>query len=137
MVLIGAASYFPEKARKVFRARDPESATEEYWEYMRQHHHSDEQIVMLLSHFHGFKDSYDDMNFTPPLLSTITARTLIVYGDRDDLFPVEMATEIHGAIPRSYLWIVPNGGHYPVFGEYLAPFLTTTRQFLQGEWETH
>jgi hypothetical protein len=37
------------------------------------------------------KDSYDDMNFTPPSLSRITAATLIVCGDRDPLYPIEMA----------------------------------------------
>lgn len=40
------------------------------------------------------KDSYDDMNFTPASLARITASTLIVYGDRDPLYPVEMAVEM-------------------------------------------
>jgi len=56
----------------------------------------------------ALKDSYDDMNFTPPYLSTITARTLIIYGDRDPLYPVKIALEMYTAIHRSYLWIVPN-----------------------------
>jgi pimeloyl-ACP methyl ester carboxylesterase len=60
------------------------------------------------------KDSYDDMNFTPPVLARITASTLIVYGDRDFLDPVEMAVEMSrhtrfGALDRAH------GGHGPVF----------------------
>ncbi len=43
---------------------------------------------MLHRQFHDFKDSYEDMNFTGPLLSTIRARTLIIHGDRDSLFDV-------------------------------------------------
>ena len=65
----------------------------------------------------ALKDSYDDMTFTPPYLSTITARTLIVHGDRDPLYPVNLAFEMYAAIPRSYLWVVPNGGHGPIFGD--------------------
>jgi pimeloyl-ACP methyl ester carboxylesterase len=42
--------------------------------------------AILQEQFHSFKDSYDDMNFTRPFLSTITARTLIVHGDRDPFF---------------------------------------------------
>jgi pimeloyl-ACP methyl ester carboxylesterase len=135
MVLIGAASYFPEQARKAMLRQNPESMSEERWALMRRRHFSDEQILMLQSHFYGFKDSYEDMNFTRPLLSTITARTLIIYGDRDDFFPVEIATEIYDAIPRSYLWVVPNGTHIPIFGDTLPFFVKTTREFLRGDWK--
>jgi hypothetical protein len=57
----------------------------------RRHKHGDEQIVALWDWARGMSDSYDDMNFTPASLSKITASTLIVYGDRDPLYPVEMA----------------------------------------------
>lgn len=57
------------------------------------------------------------MNFTPPYLSAIQARTLIVQGDRDPLYPVELSIEMAKAIPHSALWIVPNSGHGPVLGE--------------------
>jgi pimeloyl-ACP methyl ester carboxylesterase len=55
------------------------------------------------------------MNFTSAVLSTITASTMIIYGDRDPLYPVEIALEMYRAIPKSALWIVPNGGHGPIF----------------------
>jgi pimeloyl-ACP methyl ester carboxylesterase len=69
------------------------------------------------------------MNFTPPLLNTITASTLIVYGDRDFLYPIEMAVEMYRAIPRAALWVVPNGGHGPVFLDAAAQFTQTVRDF--------
>ena len=50
----------------------------------------------------AMKDSFDDVNFTPPLLSTITARTILVHGDRD-FYPVHIALEMYKAIPNSYL----------------------------------
>lgn len=59
-------------------------------------------------------------------LSVITARSLIVRGDRDPLYPVELAVELYRAIPGSVLWVVPNGGHIPIFGDQAGPFVTTT-----------
>jgi pimeloyl-ACP methyl ester carboxylesterase len=75
------------------------------------------------------------MNFTEPYLATITARTLIVHGDRDEIFPVDIPFQMYRAIPRSYLWIVPNGGHIPIFGKSAGIFQDKALAFLRGEWE--
>jgi len=136
MVLIGATSYFPEDARQVMRESAVENLNEEAWNRMRQrHYHGDEQIRMLFTQFHRFKDNYDDMNFTKADLSTIIAKTLIVHGDRDRFFPVAIPAEMYDAIPQSYLWIVPYGSHVPIFGNWLVSFVETTGQFLRGDWE--
>jgi pimeloyl-ACP methyl ester carboxylesterase len=141
MTLVSAAHYFPEQTRAVMRQVTPEGHTDEEWEFMRRRHrHGDEQIRALWRMTNAFKDSYDDMNFTPPYLSTITARTLIVHGDRDPLYPVQIAMEMHAAIPNSHLWVIPNGGHGPIFGEHTGSGETTTRfaetavAFLRGDW---
>ena len=137
MVLVSATPYFPEQARSIMRQLTPENRSDEEWQQMRQwHKHGDEQIRKLWTQMNALKDSYDDMNFTPPYLSTIEARTLIVHGDRDPLYPVSLATEMYAAIPRSYLWIVPNGGHGPIFGDLAARFVETSLTFLRGEWES-
>ena len=70
------------------------------------------------------------MNFTPSTPAAITARTLIVHGDRDPLYPVEQAVELFRAIPDASLCVVPNGGHGPIFGEQAAPFVKTATAFL-------
>jgi pimeloyl-ACP methyl ester carboxylesterase len=75
------------------------------------------------------------VNFTPPYLATISAETLIVFGDRDPLYPVSLAFELHAAIPGSYLWVVPNGGHAPVFGDGAARFAEAATAFLRGAWK--
>lgn len=72
------------------------------------------------------------MNFTPPYLSTVQARTLIVQGDRDPLYPVELSLEMAKAIPQSSLWIVPNSGHGPVLGAKWLEFLQVAAEFLAG-----
>ena len=102
---------------------------------MRQRHkYGEAQLQQLFSMARGLADSYDDVNFTPPYLSTIAAETLIVFGDRDPLYPVSLALELRRAIPRSYLWVVPNGGHGPVFGALAPQFRETALAFLRGEW---
>ena len=73
------------------------------------------------------------MNFTPPYLGTITARTLIVHSDRDPLFPLNIPLEMHRAIRGSALWIVPYGGHIPIFGAHAREFLDIAIPFLRGE----
>jgi len=132
MVLVSATSYFPAQARPLMRAY-PDSLTEKDWETMRKRHPGGEtQIKAILASTASFADSYDDMNFTPPYLATIKARTLIVQGDRDPLYPVEISVEMAKAIPRSSLWIIPNGGHGPIGGERWPEFLKTASSFLRG-----
>jgi pimeloyl-ACP methyl ester carboxylesterase len=56
---------------------------------------------------------------------------LLVQGDRDPLYPVELSVEMAKAIPKSRLWIIPNGGHGPIIGERWAEFLKMAGAFLQ------
>ena len=53
----------------------------------------------------------DDQAFTPPQLAAIRARTLIVTGDRDPLYPLELFVEQYRAIPDAALCVIPHGGH--------------------------
>lgn len=102
---------------------------------MRQRHlHGDEQILALWRQAHSFKDSYDDVSFTPADVSAIATPTLIVHGDRDPFYPLPMPVEMHQAIPRSYLWIVPNAGHDAIFRR-IDEFRGVAVSFLRGEWE--
>lgn len=131
MVLIGATSHFPEEARRIMRATSKAKLPPDVVQMFRDCAvRGEQQADELIARFHGFKDSYDDMNFTEPLLSTIRAPTLIVHGDRDEFFPVEIPLRMYGAIPNSQLWIVPGGGHVPIDGERSAEFLRVAEQFL-------
>jgi pimeloyl-ACP methyl ester carboxylesterase len=124
MVLVSATPYFPAQARAAMAQLSVDGFDEAAWALQRQRHvQGDDQIRMLFDQMRGLKDTHDDMAFTPPLLATITARTLIVHGDRDPLYPVELALEMYRAIPASALCVVPNGGHGPIFGPLAAPFV--------------
>ena len=122
---------FPDQARLIMRTMTEESRSPAEWAEMRGRHQlGDDQIRALWRYARAFADDRDDMNFTAATLATITARTLIVHGDRDPLYPVELAVELLRGIPNSSLWVVPNGGHGPIFGEQAAAFVKTAAAFL-------
>ena len=133
MVVVSATMYFPEQARAIMRqVPTAENQPLQEWETMRKRHKlGDEQIRAIWEWSRGMAESYDDMNFTPPSLSRIAAPTLIVYGDRDFLYPVEMGVEMYRAIPQSALWVVPNGGHGPIFSDAAAQFAHMALTFLR------
>ena len=130
MVLVSATPYFPAQARPIMRGF-ADNVPEAQWEIWRDTHPGgDAQINALLASTKAFADSYDDLTFTPPHLATIKAKTLIVQGDRDPFYPVRLSVEMAEAIPNSSLWIVPNAGHGPVFGNLWPEFLKAARQHL-------
>ena len=137
MIAISAPPYFPSQARVIQRQYSFESLDEA--EKKRMHDRckgGQEQIDWLVEQTRVMADTYDDVDFTPPLLGTITARTLIVFGDQDPLYPVRLALELREGIRRSSLWVVPNGGHAPIFGPHAATFVETANSFLRGDWPT-
>lgn len=132
MVLISATSYFPDQARAVMRRASfgtmPSQVQEMYRECAKR---GDEQVRQLITQFNAFHENYDDMNFNAKSLSTITARTLIVHGDRDNFFPVEIPLSMYRSIPDAALWIIPGGDHVPIY-DPTVPFTVTALRFLEG-----
>ena len=131
MAVIGATSRFVDQTRKVIRgeiaAPPPKEVTDMFDTCASR---GQPQVRDLMAQFRSFADSNDDMNLTPADLAKITARTLIVHGDRDEFFPVELPVEVYRAIPGSQLWIVPRGDHVPIYGPRLPEFLRVTKAFL-------
>lgn len=131
MVVIGATTYFPEQARQVIRGEGAAPPPKEVLDMFNScASRGEPQVRDLMRQFIGFKDSHEDMNLTPPYLGTIKARTLIVHGDRDEFFPVDIPVEMYQSIPGSQLWIVPKGDHVPIHDQRAPEFLRITRAFL-------
>lgn len=136
MVLVSGTPYFPQPLRDAaaqFTRASFESLTSDAREALRARHvHGDEQILQLYDMTRSFAMSNDDMAFTAATLGAITARTLIVHGERDPYYPTQMALELAGGIPGSTLWIVPDGPHGPVFGTMAEPFASRALAFLRA-----
>jgi len=134
MVLIGTAGYLSADSREIGRRTDPYAIPDDQMRRFREiHKHGDQQIISLVERSRKAADDYQDINFTPPYLSTIKANTLIVHGERDRRVPVSIALEMYQAIPKSLLWIVPNGGHVPIRDSYEENFIEVAEAFLLGQ----
>ncbi|WP_225414446.1 alpha/beta fold hydrolase [Stigmatella hybrida] len=132
MVLISATSHFPDQARTIMRRASFGTMPQQVQAMYREcAHRGDEQIRQLIAQFNALSEDYDDMNFTAQTLSTIAARTLVVHGDRDRFFPVEILVSIYRSIPDAALWIIPGGDHVPIY-DPKVPFTSTALQFLDG-----
>ena len=137
MIVISAPPYFPEQARAIQRQFSFALLSEAEKTAMRERSKGGQkQIDWLMAQTQLMANTYDDVNFTPPLLGMITARTLIVFGDADPLYPVKLAFELRESIARAALWIVPNGSHGPIFGSNANLFTEIATKFLGGDWPT-
>jgi pimeloyl-ACP methyl ester carboxylesterase len=128
MVLISTTSHFPDQARAIMRRASFETMPPEVQEMYREcAKRGEEQIRQLITQFNALHDNYDDMNFTAQNLSAI-----VVHGDRDNFFPVEIAVSLYRAIPDATLWIIPGGDHVPIYDSTVA-FTSTALRFLNAQ----
>jgi pimeloyl-ACP methyl ester carboxylesterase len=133
MVLVAATTHYPEAARGLMRAMGQAEHSEEEWRLMRsQHVRGDDQIRALWGHMVAFADDRDDMAFGPAELARIRARTLIVTGDHDPLYGLEPSMALRSGIDHSALWIIPGGGHAPIFGSWREEFARRAIDFVDG-----
>jgi len=67
-----------------------------------------------------------------PLLARITAPTLVVWGERDNLVPLLHAGEMRDQIPHAQLAVLRGAGHNPMV-DRAADFNRLLLRFLGGE----
>lgn len=131
MVLVSATSHYPEQARSFMEKSTPDNLTPEHWDKLRkQHVHGDAQIRNFFTFAKAFATDSEDMNFSSDDLAKISSRTLLVQGDRDFLYPLDITIEMYKAIPQASLWVIPNAGHVPIMND-LDYFTRTALTFLQ------
>jgi len=142
MVLVSTPPYFPPQAKAIQRRYSEDMIPESQRAAIRAFHEGGEQqFQALIEHTRRMAVNDEDVMFTPAVLGRVTADTLIVFGDRESvgaepLYPVSLAFELHAAIKGAFLWVVPNGGHGPIFGAHAAAFASASIAFLRGAWRT-
>jgi pimeloyl-ACP methyl ester carboxylesterase len=104
MVVISAPPRFPEEARAIQRQYSFDTLPEDTQAQMRERHRRERQIDILFAQI------------------------------RDPLYPLSLAVELREGIRRSWLWVVPNGGHGPVFGAAAPLFVEIALGFLGGAY---
>lgn len=129
MIIVSATPYFPNQAREIMQQFTVESRSKEDWDAMRKiHFNGDEQIKMIWHQANAMGTHEDDMNLSSNDLARIKIKTIIVQGDRDPLYPVDISIEMYQNIPGSSLWIIPHGGHVPITPFWLPIFKNYIRE---------
>jgi pimeloyl-ACP methyl ester carboxylesterase len=131
MVLVSACDGFPVEARAFMSAYSSEQAARDATPALRVLHvRGEPQITALFEAARQFAHGQHDTLVSAAELATVHTRTLLVSGDRDPLYPPEVAVRLLRNIPNAALWVVPESGHTPVFGDMSAEFVARARRFL-------
>jgi pimeloyl-ACP methyl ester carboxylesterase len=131
MVVIGATTHFPNEARAILQSAGMDSLPPPVLASFREcASRGEPQVRSLVEQFRALGFSRDDMNLQAADLAKVTARTLIVHGDRDMFFPVTIPVKLYESIKDAALWIVPNGSHSPTAGAGEGAFLAAAKTFL-------
>lgn len=115
LVLAGPTYFYDERVRTWMGGLTPETILSdvdarrarhtahgpEYWRDVA------EAFIALGAHAHT--DDFPE----PEALREITAPALIVHGDRDQIFPVDVPVSLYGLLPDAELCILPQTGHVP------------------------
>lgn len=135
MILVGGPHHIGPDLRNKTREEtweNQEPAVQEW--YLKMHPGGQEQVAYLFGQFLGLADNQERV--PPEVLGTIQTRTLIIWGDRDPYFPLEMPLELYRALPHAALWVVPEQGHSPLWvdmegsAQAAACFLKIAADFL-------
>jgi pimeloyl-ACP methyl ester carboxylesterase len=89
--------------------------------YRAIHPDGDAQIEAIFSRPRGLSGACREFSVPPAYLPAAKSRTLLVFGDRDEYFPMEIVTELARALPNAELWVVPGQGHTPVRPTFSQP----------------
>ena len=124
-VLVDGAHRFPDQTREVLSSLYADDFIEmEPWYWNRViswHPGGRNQLDELFRQLRTFGANPAEGQHTQAQLATISAPTLIVHGDRDGLYPVRLALEMHDALPSSELWVMPGVSHAAIFAYHYEP----------------
>lgn len=114
MVLVDAPHYFGPEARKILREDtwerlDP--AVQEW--YQKLHPGGRIQVANIFRQYNGLAETSE--HIAPEVLKTLSVNTLIVWGDRDPAFPLDIPMEMYRSLPNAALWVIPQQGHTPLW----------------------
>jgi pimeloyl-ACP methyl ester carboxylesterase len=114
LALVDGPYRFGEQARKVAAADRWEALDEATREWYRTMHPGGiAQAKRIYRQYNGLVNNHEQVPLQA--LAALPARTLLVWGDRDPFFPVDLPLEMVRAMPRAQLWVIPGQGHTPLW----------------------
>jgi pimeloyl-ACP methyl ester carboxylesterase len=112
MVLVAGGHRIPTDAREAIRnIRFEDMPPNQQHDIRVSHLRGDTQILKIYELLRGLADNFDDFDFTPEHLARVPVRTLLVWGDEDPYYPMNLVMELHASLPNASLWVLPGEGH--------------------------
>src|SRR5262249_858883 len=134
LALVSATYTFDETARQhMLQIVEVDSLEPDAIEAMQERHgpyHGDDYWQVLREAFRLFTVDPAELPFRPEDLAAIQQPVLILHGDRDPFFPVNIPVTMYRAMPNAELCILPAVGH-GLPGESPDLFQTIVTRFLE------
>ncbi|MDH3458163.1 MAG: alpha/beta hydrolase [Gemmatimonadota bacterium] len=125
MVLIDGVHRFSDETREIMAGVDADSMLTAlpnlFGAMIEWHAGGMTQLRELAEQVRTFGADPTEGAHAPAAIRDIEVPTLIVHGDRDDLYPVAMAVELYELLPNAELWIMPGVDHGAFFGYQFDP----------------
>lgn len=133
IIVIAGQLYYSDSTRKFITSLGgPENFVNNTAELSQAH--GLKKGNLLARQFWNFRKLYGDPSFTPDILASIRAKTLVVHGDNDPAAPVENAFMMYRHIPNAHLWVLPFAEHIGFFmPENQQELLRRTMDFLDRD----
>ena len=114
LVLVDGPHRIGSAGRKFVREDTWEALPGESKEWYRHMHPGGQpQAEFIYKQYNGLAESHEDIPVE--VLKTLPMRTLLVWGDRDPYFPLELPMEMYHALPHAALWVIPGQEHTPLW----------------------
>ena len=114
LIIMGGFAGMTPEAQKLSHAPGCEDNPPEFWADQRRRHAGGEQRARAIAH--QLCQEADNPELATPFdVAPITARTLVIQGDHDPLFPPRVGLGLQEAIKGARLWVVPGTYHLPCF----------------------
>jgi len=114
MVLVDAPHYLGPEGRKLVREDTWERLDPAVQEWYRKLHPGGQnQVTDIFRQYNGLAETSE--HIAPEVLNTLPVNTLIIWGDRDPAFPLEIPMEMYRSLPNAALWVIPQQGHTPLW----------------------
>lgn len=116
IILAGGTHYFGRETIAIQQQVSPETIDEEWRAYVQAAHtalgpnHWRSVIIAFHDmHAHAREEDFPGTEELRGIISPV----LILHGDRDPHFPVEMPRELYRLLPNAEFCVLPNTGHFP------------------------
>ncbi|MBU2491119.1 MAG: alpha/beta hydrolase [Bacteroidetes bacterium] len=119
MVLIGCGSKFSKNGLKFAESDTFENLSGDLLQFYKGiHKRGDEQLKELYDSMMPVLYSYQNFDIFSDEFKNMKTRSLLITGDSDNYFNVNSVVDLYNFFPYSQLWIIPGGGHAPVWKDW-------------------